>query len=182
MPEKLSHHKKRTTSALVLVTGLTGLAIATPPAQAATGDSVATADAHVNAARSGANYGGSRTLVVDGSAGATKHAFLKVTVPDVPAGGDLDSVTLRLRPTDSAAAGVTVYRTGTGWSEKTIDWSSKPKERTYLGASDALVAGDTETITLDPALVTPGEVLGLRVETTASKSLSFSSTEAGTGS
>ncbi|WP_457207369.1 CBM96 family carbohydrate-binding protein [Nocardioides sp. P5_C9_2] len=173
---------KRTTSALVFVTGLTGLAIAAPPAQAANDDTVATADSHVNAAKSGANYGSSTSLTVDGRDAGTKHVYLKFTVPDVPTGKDLGSVDLRLRPSVSAARGVTVYRTGTGWAEQTINWSTKPTERVRLGSSDALVAGTTETIALDPTLVTPGEVLGVRVETSASKAVQFASTEAGTAS
>lgn len=178
--EKLSHHMKRTASALVFATGLTGLAIATAPAQAASTDAVATIDAHVNAAKTGTNYGTSSTLTVDGRTSTTKQAYLKFTVPDVASGEALDSVVLRLRPTVSSSRGVTVFRTGGSWAEDKITWSTKPTERTRLGASDALVAGTTESIDLDPTLVTPGEVLSVRVETTATKAVSFSSSEAGT--
>jgi hypothetical protein len=171
---------KRTSTALAFVTGLAGLAIATPAAQAATSDATASVDAHVDAAKSGANYGSSTSLQVDGRAARTKQAFLKFTVPAVAAGEDLDSIALRLRPSVSSSRGVTVYRTGASWAEQTINWSTKPTERTRLGSSDALVAGSTETITLDPSLVTPGEVLSLRVETTATKVLSFASSETGT--
>ena len=167
---------KRTTSTLALTIALAGLAVATP-AQAATLDTVVSFDAHVKARSASSNYGYSPTLKVDGRTRRTKRAFLKFTVPAIPAGQVLDTVTLRLTPTTSSAQGVSVYRTGTGWVERTVTWANQPKRRTLLGSSDALLTGTTEAIALDAGKVTPGQVLSLRMETSAQTALLFHSSE-----
>jgi hypothetical protein len=170
---------KRTTPALALTIAVAGLAVATP-AQAATLDTGAFADAHVNAHNASANYGDTPTVKVDGRTGLTKRALLKFTVPAIPAGQDLDTLTLRLTPATSSAQGVSVYRTGTGWAERTVTWANQPTGRTLLGSSDALRAATTETIALDADQVTPGQVLSLRLETSAQAALLFNSSEGAT--
>lgn len=167
---------KRTTCALTLTTVLAGLAVATP-AHAATLDTVASSDAHVNARNASSNYGYSPTVKVDGRTRRIKRAFLKFTVPALPAGQDLNSVTLRLTPTTASAQGVRVYRTGTAWAERTLTWANQPTERTLVGSSDALRNATTETIALDADKVTPGQVLSLRLETSAQAAIAFSSAE-----
>ena len=170
---------KRTTTTLALTIALAGLAVATP-AQAATLDTVASSDAHVNARNASSNYGHTPNVKVDGRTGRTKRAFLKFTVPAIPAGQDLNTVTLRLTPATSSAQGVSVYRTGTGWAERTVTWATQPTERTLLGSSDALRSATTETIALDADQVTPGQVLSLRMETSAQAVLLFNSSEGAT--
>ncbi len=170
---------KRTTSTLAVTIVLAGLAVATP-AQAATLDTVASSDAHVNARNASSTYGYTPTVKVDGRTGRTKRAFLKFTVPAIPAGQDLDTVTLRLTPATSSAQGVRVYRTGTGWAERTVTWANQPTERTLLGSSDALRTATTETIALNADKVTPGQVLSLRMETSAQAALLFNSSEGAT--
>jgi hypothetical protein len=101
-------------------------------------------------------------------------------VPAIPAGQDLNTVTLRLTPATSSAQGVSVYRTGTGWAERTVTWANQPTERTLLGSSDALRSATTETIALDADQVTPGQVLSLRMETLAQAALLFTSSEGAT--
>lgn len=167
---------KRTSSALALAIAVAGLAVATP-AQAATVDTVASSDAHVNARNASSNYGYTPTVKVDGRTGRIKRAFFKFTVPAIPAGQELDAVTLRLTPATSSAQGVSVYRTGTGWAERTVTWANQPTERTLLGSSDALRSATTETIALDADQITPGQVLSLRMETSAQATLPFNSTE-----
>jgi hypothetical protein len=170
---------KRTTSALALTIAVAGLAVATP-AQAATLDTVASSDAHVNARNASSNYGHTPNVKVDGRTGRTKRAFLKFTVPAIPAGQSLNTVTLRLTPGTSSAQGVSVYRTGTDWAERTVTWANQPTERTLLGSSDALRSATTETIALDADQVTPGQVLSLRMETLAQAALLFTSSEGAT--
>ena len=170
---------KRTNSTLVLSIVLAGLAVATP-AQAATLDTVASSDAHVNARNASSNYGYTRSVKVDGRTGRTKRAFLKFTVPAIPAGQDLNTVTLRLTPAASSAQGVRVYRTGSGWAERTVTWANQPTKRTLLGSSDALRSATTETIALNADKVTPGQVLRLRLETSARAALLFNSSEGAT--
>ena len=167
---------KRTTSTLALTIALAGLAVANP-AQAATLDTVVSFDAHVNARNASSNYGYSPTLKVDGRTRRAKRAFLKFTVPAIPPGQVLDTVTLRLTPTTSSAQGVSVYGTGTGWAERTVTWANQPKERTLLGSSDALRSATTEAIALSADKVTPGQVLSLRIETSARAALLFNSSE-----
>jgi len=167
---------KRTTSALALTISVAGLAVTTP-AQAASLDTVASSDAHVNARNASSNYGHTPNVKVDGRTGRTKRAFLKFTVPAIPAGQDLNTVTLRLTPATTSAQGVSVYRTGTDWAERTVTWANQPTERTLLGSSDALRSATTETIALDADQVTPGQVLSLRMETSAQAVLLFNSSE-----
>ena len=167
---------KRTTSALALTIAVAGLAVASP-AQAATLGTVASSDAHVNARNASSNYGHTPNVKVDGRTGRTKRAFLKFTVPAIPAGQNLNTVTLRLTPATSSAQGVSVYGTGTGWAERTVTWANQPTERTLLGSSDALRSATTEVIALDADQVTPGQVLSLRVETSAQAVLLFNSSE-----
>src|SRR5688500_4268083 len=107
---------KRTTAALALTIGVTGLVSATP-AQAATLDTVASADAHVDARRPSASFGSSTALSVDGRTGRTQQAFLKFTVPTARPGESIDTATLRLRSHVSSARGISVYRTDAGWFE-----------------------------------------------------------------
>jgi len=165
--------------ALAMALGFTGLALLTP-AQAATSNAAAAADAHVNSRSVATNYADSTALKVDGTTGRIKHAFLKFTVPTVPAGQTLNGVGLRLTPSTTSTRGVTVYRTGNSWAEGTLKWQNMPTERTLLGSSDALRAGTVEVIALDTARLTPGQVLTVRVETTAASTLSFASSEAAT--
>ena len=162
-----------------LTLGLAGLAVMSP-AQAAAVDTPASADAHVDARRTSTNFGTASTLKVDGRTGQTKHAFLKFTLPDVPSGQDIDSVTLRLRPLTTSARGVSVYSTGNGWTEKDLKWATKPSARDLLGSSNSLRSGITEVVTLNVADFTPGQVLSLRVETSAQSVVSFGSSEATT--
>ncbi len=167
---------KRTALALAITTGLAGLAIATP-AQAAAVDTIASADAHVDARSKSANYGNDTSVKVDGRAAQTKYAFLKFTVPVVRSSEHIDTVALRLRSQVTSTRGINVYRTGAGWAESSLKWSNQPGERTLLGSSDALRSGTTEVIALDVAGVTPGQVLSLRVETSAQAALAFTSSE-----
>ncbi|UFN45974.1 DNRLRE domain-containing protein [Nocardioides okcheonensis] len=178
----MSHTITRTASALVFVTGLAGVAIASSPAGATTTDTTATVDSSVSSAQPGTNFGSSSTLTVDGRTNRTQQAFLKFTVPDVAAGETLDSVTLRLRPTVDSSTGVTVVRAGNGWTEGNVTWSSRPSTTVRLGTSGALAAGTVESIALDASKLTPGEVLSVRIETSARKALTFSSSEARTAS
>ena len=167
---------KKTALALAVTTGLTGLVIATP-AQAATVDTVATADSFVDARYKSTNYGDDAVFKVDGRAAQLKYAYLKFAVPTVRAGEEIDTVTLRLRSQVSSARGISVYGTGPGWAEGALKWSNQPDGRTLLGSSDALTSGTTEVIGLKPGNVTPGQMLNLRVETSALAALSFVSND-----
>ena len=184
---------KLTTSALALTIGLSGLAVATS-AQAApletvatvdadvdgidSLDTAATADAHVDAAYASSNRGDTDILLVDGREESTKHAFLKFTVPTVSSGETIDTVSLRLDPRLSSDQGIVVRRTGNGWAEDTLTWMNQPGEGTLLGFSNALRAGITEDIDLDPSEILPGQVVSLRIDTWADAQLPFVSSEA----
>jgi Glycosyl hydrolases family 16 len=172
---------KTLTAALAATIGLTGLAVANP-VQARTVDAVASVDAHVGSRLRSTNYDSPTRLLVDGRAQRRKQAFLKFTVPAARPGSDIDAVVLRLHPHVSSPRGVRVYRTGKRWPESGLTWSTRPARRTLLGASGALEAGTTEAISLDADKVAPGTVLGLRLETSARRTLSFGSSEASRGS
>ncbi|WP_210650921.1 DNRLRE domain-containing protein [Nocardioides sp. SYSU D00065] len=167
---------KKLTPVLALAIGATGLALT--PAGAAASDLAPVADSHVDARSASANFGDSRVLEVDGTAGRRKHAFLEFTVPALASGERLDAVELRLHPLTASPRGITVHRSGTGWDEDALTWRSMPTERTLLGTSDALRAGTAEVVALDAQRITPGRTLALRVETSARKTLTFGSREA----
>lgn len=167
--------------AVAVVVGLGGLVAASPPAGARTTNVTASADTYVSSAAPSATHGNARRLRIDGRAGARKIALIKLVVPAAPAGQQVESVQLRLRPTRTSAAGVVVYRTSSSWREGPLTWRTAPSARTRLGASDRLVAGTAETIALDASKITPGSVLALRLETTATKAIGFASSEAASG-
>lgn len=167
---------KKTLLATALAVGLGGLAV-TSPAEAGTYEVPVAADTYVSKSTASAKLGSAARLRVDGRKATRQHAFLKVTVPQVPAGEDLRSVELRLRPTTSSPTGVTVHRTNASWAEGSLSWRTKPAKRARLGSSDRLVAGTVEVIDLDVSEVTPGSVLGLRLETSAQRTLAFHSRE-----
>lgn len=160
---------------LIATVGLTGLAVATP-ADAATSTVYADADAYVATASTSANYGSATRLVVDARTASTRYVFAQFRIPT---GAENETAELSLRPTVSSSVGVNVYATSGSWTENTLTWANMPTERgALIGASDALVKGVTETISLDSAAVTPGSVLGVRIETTARAALGFYSSEA----
>ncbi|WP_210504136.1 DNRLRE domain-containing protein [Nocardioides xinjiangensis] len=170
---------KKFVPALAVVLGVTGLAIP-HPAHAAPSRTTAVADAYVNVRSQSVRHADAVTLKVDGTAGRRKQAFLKFTVPTVPAGQELSRVALRLRPLTSSKQGVRVHRTSRRWSEETLTWGSKPTGRTLLGASAAVQSGVTEVIELDASRIAPGRVLSVRVATSAQSPVSFASSEART--
>ena len=170
----------RTIMALALTAGL-GASTLVSPAGAADADIAASADTYVDKTARSTNYGSSTRLLLDGRKALRKHALIKVAIPTVPAGETVESISLRLRPTTSSSRGVVVHRTGSAWSEDKVTWRTMPTKHTRLGSSDALVAGTEEAIDLDPSKVTPGTVVGLRLETSATRRIAFRSSEAASG-
>lgn len=110
---------------LPLAAGLMGT-VALAPTFAATTNSVVAGDTYVSSTARSANYGTATELRVDGRTAQRKDAFLKVAVPGVPTGEEVDGIQLRLRPSSSASLGVKVYRTGSSWEEGTLTWNTMP--------------------------------------------------------
>ncbi|HEY0601950.1 MAG TPA: phytase [Herpetosiphonaceae bacterium] len=84
----------------------------------------AIADARVEEANSGSNYGTSSTLRVDGGSDPDVESFLRFTVTGVT--GTIQSAKLRVYSTSSSANGPAIYATGGGWTESGVSWNNRP--------------------------------------------------------
>jgi chitodextrinase len=112
------------------------------------------ADARVEQANSGTNYGGSTTLRTDGGSDPDVEAYLRFNVTGVSR--PLRSAKLRLRTATDTADGPAVYATGWTDLETALTWGNRPArtsaavdDKGRIGASTwveydvtSLVAGD----------------------------------------
>jgi PKD repeat protein len=89
-------------------------------------------DAYVKQPYPTKNFGSDTTLRVYTNGTSDTWSYLRFAVGGVT--GPVTSAKLRLFVTDGSGVSGTLYATGTGWSESTITWETRP-------AADALVAG-----------------------------------------
>ncbi|HEY0736785.1 MAG TPA: phytase [Herpetosiphonaceae bacterium] len=100
---------------------------ATPTATPIAGTTLrfsAVADAHVEEANPGSNYGTSSALRVDGGSDPDVESYLRFTVTG--ATGTIQSAKLRVYSTSSSANGPAIYATGGDWTESGVTWNSRP--------------------------------------------------------
>jgi len=119
---------------VLLALGAAYLAPSTPAAQAATTTFTfaAVADARVEEANPGTNYGTSPQLRVDGGSDPDVESYLRFTVTDLA--GPLQSAKLRVYVYNGTVDGPAIYATSNTWSETGISWSNRPARTS--GASD----------------------------------------------
>jgi hypothetical protein len=110
--------------ALLALVGSLWPSIAAPASAAATVTVAAAADAHVNEAAPGTNYGTAGTLEVDGDPGIAMESYLRFTVTGLS--GAVQRATLRLYAVNGSTNGPAVYATSNSWSETAITWSTRP--------------------------------------------------------
>lgn len=138
-----------------------------------------TDDTFVSASSPRSVYGSYASIVSDSSPNRT--AFLKFKVAGL-AGKTLKSAKLSLAVTAGTADGPSLYMTGTGWSESTLDYFGSPR-RTGAPIADLgpLVAG--RTVTIDVTSVIKGDgTYSFGLYAGSSDSASFASKErAGAG-
>jgi hypothetical protein len=82
------------------------------------------ADARVEEAFPGTNYGTSSSLRADGSSDPDVESYLRFSVTGVT--GAVQSARLRVYATSGTSNGPAVYATGNEWSETAITWSTRP--------------------------------------------------------
>ena len=86
---------------------------------------IADADAQVNEANPGTNYGNSTYLQVDDAGDPGVESFIHFTVTGLS--GPVQSARLRVYDTTNASAnGPAVYATDTSWAESAITWKTRP--------------------------------------------------------
>jgi hypothetical protein len=84
----------------------------------------ANADARVEEANPGVNYGTSSTLRVDGGSDPDVESFLRFTVTGTT--GTISSAKLRVYASGASGNGPAVYATGGGWTESGLTWNNRP--------------------------------------------------------
>ncbi|MBV9790077.1 MAG: phytase, partial [Chloroflexi bacterium] len=99
------------------------------------------ADARVEEANPGSNYGTSSTLRVDGGSDPDIESYLRFTVTGATTA--VQSVKLRVYSTSSSANGPAVYATGGGWTESGITWSTRPSRTSGALDDRGSVAANT---------------------------------------
>jgi chitodextrinase len=93
------------------------------------------ADTRAEAATPSATFGTATLIGTDASPDV--QAFLAFNVSGVS--GTIQSVRLRLYATNGSSDGPAVYKTATGWSESTLNWSNKPSPIGAASDDKALV-------------------------------------------
>ena len=84
----------------------------------------ASADARVEEAYPGTNYGASSTLRADGGSDPDVESYLRFSVTGVT--GPVHTARLRVYATSGTSNGPAVYATANEWSETGITWSTRP--------------------------------------------------------
>ena len=147
-----------------------------------------TEDTYANQGAPSTNYGSSWSLASrGGSSGYT--SYLKFTVPDAPAGGQLISAKLIVRTTSDSFAGSadahSVTLSPTDWTETGLTWQNKPPLSDQLGSLPGATSPNaTVTAVLDAAKVNAkgAGALGVAITSTSSDNLWFWSRSSTTAS
>jgi hypothetical protein len=112
------------------------------------------ADARVEQANPGSNFGSSSRLVADLT--PATESYLRFTVP---AGtGPVTKATLRLRVENGTPDGPKVRTTSNQWDESTITWNNRPGALGILADAGKLSANTWATYVVTPAVTGPGAI------------------------
>jgi hypothetical protein len=117
----------------------------------------AAADTYVDQSLPTRNFGTANTISADAT--PVRQAFLRFSVTNLP--GAVASAQLRLHVKDNGDGpsdhGGTVHRvTDTAWSERGVNWSSKPALGPELGALGSVARNQWVTIDVTPAITGNG--------------------------
>jgi hypothetical protein len=112
------------------------------------------ADARVEQANPGSNYGTSSRLIADLS--PVTEAYLRFTVPALE--GTITRATLRLRVEDATADGPKVRSTSSDWAEGTITWNNRPAPGEIRSDVGKLSKSTWATYDVTAAVAGPGRV------------------------
>jgi hypothetical protein len=175
----------RSLAAVVGVSAVLAAMLATPPARAATGVTLApTADTLVHSSNKTSTYGTSTSLSAYGSPDV--ESFLRFVLPAEPSGQTLTAATLTIRTTTLSSAGtndtLSVRSSTNTWAETTVNYNTRPVvSGPVLGTlAHPATVNTAFPITLDPALVRPllGASTSLAITGSGGDGFFFSSREA----
>ena len=146
------------------------------------------ADAAVYATLPTQNFGANNQLASRGDSG--QQSFLRVTVPDLPAGAALTSVQLNYRtttdPTAASATAHELFLMDGDWVENAVTWNTRPTQAasaTALGTVTGATALNTPySAALDaaPFGALSGQTVTIRLATATADNLRIFSREAST--
>jgi hypothetical protein len=134
---------------------------------------VPAADAYVNSANPGANYGASTNIRTDGS--PDTRSYLKFDVRGIS--GTVTNAALRIYANSASSVGYHVNSVGdNSWTESGVTYNNGPAVGTIVGASTPFNANTWTTIDVT-TLVTGDGLLSLALASTDSRAVSYSSRE-----
>jgi hypothetical protein len=151
--------------------------VTTPLASALPGSTLTVApqaDARVEESSPSTNYGSSY-LRTDGGGSAHVDSYLKFAVSGVA--GSVQSAKLRVYAYTDTVDGPAVYTSGTGWSESTITWASRPTSTSGAIDDRGTVASGTWVEYNATPVVTGNGTYSFRLATTSSDGLDMRSRE-----
>jgi phosphatidylinositol-3-phosphatase len=145
----------RTRTAVIALAAVAFLVLGAGRARADTSTLPAAADSYVYSGATGANYGAEVVLKHSAS---TYRGLITFDTSGIPAGGTVDSVSLRLYYLSSPASGGTAVRPEAGsWIESGVTWATQPAwSSTVLATSATPTANGWTTIPLPPSAITRG--------------------------
>ena len=155
----------------------TDVSVPTPTAAPAESSFVPAADARVEKASPGGNYGGSERLRVDGGSDPAVETYLMFSVSDIS--GSVTQATLRLFATSGTKDGPAAYAVASNWSETGITWSNRPGRDSGALADLGVVAPNTWVEFDVRAVVTGNGAYSFVLATGSADGLNMSSREAG---
>ncbi|HEV7864881.1 MAG TPA: DNRLRE domain-containing protein, partial [Acidimicrobiia bacterium] len=145
----------RRSSALLVITALAlGPLVLSDPAGAVETRLAPEADARVEQASPGTNFGSSTRLNAD--LAPVTESYLRFTVPTGT--GPITKVTLRLRVENATANGPKVRATPSQWEESTITWANRPAAQGILADAGKLSANTWASYDVTTGVTGPGPV------------------------
>ena len=138
----------------------------------------ADADARVEEANPGSNFGTSPTLRTDGGSGPDVETFLRFQLADLP--DTIQSAKLRLFATTGTVNGPAAYETNWTGSETSLTWNNRPA-RTSGAADDKGTIAASSFVDFDvTSLITGNVPHSFILATTSTDGLDFGSRETST--
>ncbi|HEV3365708.1 MAG TPA: DNRLRE domain-containing protein, partial [Acidimicrobiia bacterium] len=138
---------------MVTALGL-GPVVVGDPAGAVETRLISDADARVEEAKPGGNFGSSSRLVADLS--PQTESYVRFTVPALE--GTITKATLRLRVEDSTGDGPKVRAASSDWAESTLTWSTRPAPGAVLADAGKLSRNTWATYDVTAGVTGPGPV------------------------
>jgi hypothetical protein len=148
---------------------------ATPVGSGNTFNFVPVADAYVNDASPGTNYGSATALRHDAS--PVVRSYLRFNVQGLS--GTVTRVTLRIFTSNSSSSGYQVRSmTDTSWSEFAVNYTNSPAVNNVIGSSGAFGTGVWTTVDITP-LISSNGLVSIALTTTNNTAFNLASRETG---